>query len=55
MKAVPRPAGALLPADQNLSSSFRSQLPQIVVAGGKAAVFAAEEFFFGRIRKPCSR
>jgi integrase/recombinase XerD len=55
MKAVPRPAGALVPADQNLPSSFRSQLPQILVDGGKSAVFAAEEFFHGRIRNANTR
>ena len=33
-----------------IQSLFRSQLPAILVPGGTAAVFAAEEFFFGRIR-----
>src|ERR1700733_2088867 len=55
MKAVPRPSGALVPAGPQLPSSFRSQLPQILVRGGKAAVFAAEEFFFGRIRNAHTR
>jgi site-specific recombinase XerD len=55
MKAVSPSPGALVPADQNLPSSFRSQLPQILIRGGKAAVFAAEEFFFGRIRNEHTR
>jgi len=55
MKAVPRPSGALVPAGPQLPSSFRSQLPQILVRGGNAAVFAAEEFFFGRIRNEHTR
>jgi len=55
MKAVPQPSGALVPVDPNLPSSFRSQLPQILVDGGKSAVFAAEEFFFGRIRNENTR
>src|SRR5882724_9517976 len=55
MKAISQPAGALVPTDPSLPSSFRSQLPQILVRGGKAAVFAAEEFFFGRIRNEHTR
>src|ERR1700728_2393877 len=55
MKAVPRPSGALVPADQNLPAFFRSQLPEILVRGGKTAVFAAEEFFYGRIRNEHTR
>jgi len=55
MKAVPLPTGALVPADSGLPFSFRSQLPPILVRGGKAAVFAAEEFFFGRLRNEHTR
>ena len=55
MKVVPQPAGALVPADPSLPSSIRSQLPAILARGGKAAVFAAEEFFFGRIRNEHTR
>ena len=49
------PSNALVPAGQNLPDSFRSQLPEILTRAGKAAVFAAEEFFFGRIRNEHTR
>jgi len=59
------PAPGLLPAGQTLPSSLRSlpakalatagQLPEILARSGKAAVFAAEEFFFGRIRNEHTR
>ena len=49
------PAPGLVPAGQNLPSSVRSQLPEILARAGKAAVFAAEEFFFGRIRNEHTR
>src|SRR5580765_8112790 len=55
MKAVSQPAGALVPVDPKRPSSIPSQLPQILVRGGKAAVFAAEEFFYGRIRNKHTR
>jgi integrase/recombinase XerD len=55
MKADSRPADALVPAHSHLPSPFRSQLPPILVRSGKAAVFAAEEFFFGRIRNEHTR
>ena len=55
MASVFRPTNPLLPADANPPSSIRSQFPQILVRGGKAAVFAAEEFFFGRIRNEHTR
>ena len=55
MKFVSEPADGLVPAGQNLPSSFRSQLPDILLRGGAAAVFAAEEFFFGRIRNAHTR
>ena len=55
MNAISRPPGALIPAGPLLPSSFRSQLPEILVRGGHAAVFAAEEFFFARIRNEHTR
>lgn len=55
MAAPSRPASGLVPVGQNLPSSLPSQLPQILVRAGKAAVFAAEEFFFGRIRNEHTR
>src|SRR5271165_67591 len=55
MKPAPPADGALVPAPSNLPSSIRSQLSPVLVRGGKAAVFAAEEFFFGRIRNEHTR
>jgi integrase/recombinase XerD len=49
------PAPGLVPAGQNLPSPFRNQLPEILALAGKTAVFAAEEFFFGRIRNEHTR
>jgi site-specific recombinase XerD len=40
---------------KNLPSSFPSQLPAILSRAGRAAVFATEEFFFGRIRNEHTR
>lgn len=48
------PAG-LVPADKNPPSVLRSQLPVILSSAGKAAVFAADEFFYGRIRNEHTR
>jgi site-specific recombinase XerD len=55
MTAISVPSAALVPTGQNLPSSFRSQLPEILSRAGKAAVFAADEFFFGRIRNEHTR
>ncbi len=55
MNSTPDPSTALVPAGENLPSSLRNQLPDIVHRAGKAAVFAAEEFFFGRIRNEHTR
>ncbi len=49
------PSRDLVPAGQNLPSSIRSRLPEILARAGKAAVFAADEFFFGRIRNEHTR
>ncbi len=42
-------------AGHSLPSSLPSQFPVIVSRAGKAAVFASEEFFFGRLRNPHTR
>jgi site-specific recombinase XerD len=44
----------LVPPSHN-PSFFRSQLPEILLRAGKPAVFAAEEFFFARIRNEHTR
>jgi integrase/recombinase XerD len=48
------PAG-LVPAAQKPLCSLPSQFPEILRRAGKAAVFAAEEFFYGRIRNEHTR
>lgn len=55
MSAPPTPAGELVPAGQNLPAASRSQLPLILARAGKAAVFAADEFFYGRLRNQHTR
>jgi len=55
MASPPGLSRDLVPADQNLPSSIRRQLPEILARAGKAAVFAADEFFFGRIRNEHTR
>lgn len=44
-----------MPAGKDLPSSSPSQLPEIIARAGKRAVFAADEFFFGRIRNEHTR
>src|SRR5581483_9857382 len=55
MSSAPEPAHDLVPADENLPSSLSSQFPPILGRAGKAAMFAADEFFFGRIRNEHTR
>ena len=55
MNTPSNPSRALVPAGNNLTDSLHSQLPEILVRAGKAAVFATEEFFFGRIRNEHTR
>jgi site-specific recombinase XerD len=55
MSTPSNPSNGLVPAGHNLPDSFRSELPDILVRAGKAAVFATEEFFFGRIRNEHTR
>jgi len=55
MKALSSSPGDLVPAGSSLPYSIRSQLPAILARGGKSAVFATEEFFFGRIRNAHTR
>jgi integrase/recombinase XerD len=45
----------LIPTGPNLPFSSPSQLPEILSRGGPAAVFAADEFFYGRIRNEHTR
>src|SRR5437016_2606282 len=49
------PSAGLVPASKNQPSFFPSQLPAILRRAGKAAIFAAEEFFYGRIRNEHTR
>ena len=49
------PQSSLVPAGKNHLTSPPSQLPEILIRAGKAAVFATEEFFFGRIRNEHTR
>ncbi len=55
MSNPPAASGELVQAGQNPPSFLPSQLPEILRRAGKAAVFAAEEFFFGRIRNEHTR
>src|SRR5205085_9674432 len=55
MNPTSNPSGEPVPAGQNLPASLPSQLPEILTRAGKAAVFAAEEFFYGRIRNERTR
>jgi hypothetical protein len=45
----------LIRAGKDLPSSPPSQLPEILRRAGGSAVFAAEEFFYGRIRNVHTR
>jgi hypothetical protein len=49
------PPGGLIPAGQNPPSISLSQFSGILRRAGKSAVFAAEEFFYGRIRNEHTR
>ena len=53
-KPISNPSRDLIPAGENLPS-ITNQLPEIISRAGTAAVFAAEEFFYGRIRNPHTR
>lgn len=48
------PAGGMVPADQS-PSFLPSQFPAILQRAGNAAIFAANEFFYGRIRNEHTR
>lgn len=45
----------LVPTGKNQLASFPSQFLAILSRAGQAAIFATEEFFFGRIRNPHTR
>jgi integrase/recombinase XerD len=49
------PESGLVPTGSAQLSSFPSQFPAILKRAGKAAVFATDEFFFGRIRNEHTR
>ena len=49
------PSAGLVPAAHNRLSSLPSQFPEMLRRTGQAAVFAAEEFFYGRIRNEHTR
>src|SRR5437016_4850546 len=49
------PPAGLVSASKKPPSFLPSQLPEILRRAGKAAVFAAEEFFYGRIRNEHTR
>ena len=49
------PSRDMVPAGQILPASTGSQLLEILARAGQAAVFAADEFFFGRIRNEHTR
>jgi integrase/recombinase XerD len=49
------PSRDLVPVDKNLPAAVASSLPDIIHRAGPAAVFAAEEFFYGRIRNEHTR
>src|SRR5438445_12289403 len=55
MSAASVPSAGLVPASKNPPSFLLSQLPEILRRAGKAAIFAAEEFFYGRIRNEHTR
>jgi integrase/recombinase XerD len=55
MESTENPGTDLLPVGQSLPDSIHNQLPEILNRAGRAVVFAAEEFFFGRIRNHHTR
>src|SRR5438105_9203741 len=55
MNLQSEPADKLVPLALNPPSSLLSQFPEIISRAGKAAVFAADEFFYGRIRNEHTR
>ena len=55
MSPTSKPSGDLVPSGRNLPASAQDQLPAILSQAGTAAVFAADEFFYGRIRNEHTR
>lgn len=49
------PSRAVVPMADKLPSSLPSQFPELIQRAGRAAVFAADEFFYGRIRNEHTR
>jgi site-specific recombinase XerD len=48
-------ASGIVPASENALSIQESSLPTIITREGQAAIFAAEEFFYGKIRNAHTR
>lgn len=55
MAKLSEPASGIVPVGPILPSFLPSQFPEILHRAGKRAVFAAEEFFFGRLRNEHTR
>src|SRR5579871_1067018 len=55
MTIEPEPCPGFVAPGRNLPSSSPSQFPEIIMRAGKRATFAADEFFFGRIRNEHTR
>src|SRR5579871_4480910 len=55
MSPTSKASSDLVPAGKSRPSSLPSQLPLILYRAGSAAMFATEEFFFGRLRNAHTR
>lgn len=55
MGAVPAPDNSIVPTPKQHPVLPSQLLPEILLRAGRAAVFAAEEFFFGKIRNEHTR
>jgi len=55
MTSPSQPSKDLVPASGNLPSTSAEVLPDIIRRADNAAIFAAEEFFFGKLRNPHTR
>lgn len=55
MNPTSEPPAGLVPASQTHLASLPSQFPEILRRAGTAAIFATDEFFYGRIRNEHTR
>jgi integrase/recombinase XerD len=55
MSPTSDPSADLVPAGQNQITSLPSQFPEILARAGNAAIFATDEFFYGRLRNEHTR